>query len=73
LTRPWRLRQEHVGASRPPSDVTRDTADAPPLCARRIWEWGVAEPVASGLQCTRINLQPLGRQMLEAADRLATL
>jgi hypothetical protein len=43
------------------------------LDAAAIWEWGVVERVASGLRCTRINLQPLGRHMLEAADRLAAL
>ncbi|HEV8064587.1 MAG TPA: aminoglycoside phosphotransferase family protein [Acidimicrobiales bacterium] len=43
------------------------------LDAKAIWEWGVVERVASGLLCTRINLQPLGRHMLEAADRLAVL
>jgi streptomycin 6-kinase len=43
------------------------------LDAAAIWEWGVAERVTSGLWCTRINLQPLGRHMLKAADRLAIL
>jgi streptomycin 6-kinase len=43
------------------------------LDATAIWEWGVVERVTSGLHCTRIDLQPLGRQMLMAADRLATL
>jgi streptomycin 6-kinase len=43
------------------------------LDATAIWEWGVVERVASGLRCTRIDLQPLGRQMLMVADRLATL
>jgi streptomycin 6-kinase len=43
------------------------------LDATAIWEWGVVERVTSGLRCTQINLQPLGRQMLTAADRLATL
>ncbi len=41
------------------------------LDATAIWEWGVVERVTSGLRCTRINLQPLGRHMLEVADRLA--
>jgi hypothetical protein len=31
------------------------------------------ERVTSGLRCTQINLQPLGRHMLKAADRVATL
>ena len=43
------------------------------LDARAIWEWGVVERVTSGLRCTRINLQPLGQQMLMVADHLATL
>lgn len=36
-----------------------------------IWEWGVIERVASGLHCTEIGLQPLGRQTLAAADAVA--
>jgi streptomycin 6-kinase len=43
------------------------------LDATAIWEWGVVERVASGLRCTRIDLQPLGQQMLMVADRLANL
>jgi hypothetical protein len=43
------------------------------LDAAAIWEWGVVERVTSGLRCTRIDLQPLGRQMLMVADRLATM
>ena len=38
-----------------------------------IWEWGAIERVSTGLMCTQIDLQPVGRQMLEAADRVATL
>ena len=38
-----------------------------------IWEWGVVERVSTGLLCTRIDLQPVGRQMLAAADRIARL
>ncbi len=41
--------------------------------ATAIWEWGVVERVATGLLATRIDLQPVGRQMLAVADRLATL
>jgi streptomycin 6-kinase len=36
-----------------------------------IWEWGVAERVSTGLLCTRVDLQPVGRQMLAAADFVA--
>jgi streptomycin 6-kinase len=33
-----------------------------------IWEWGVVERVSSGLVCTSIDLQPLARDTLEAAE-----
>jgi streptomycin 6-kinase len=36
-----------------------------------IWEWGVVERVSTGLLATRIELQPVGAQMLAVADRLA--
>ena len=36
-----------------------------------VWEWGVVERVSTGLLCTRIDLQPIGRRMLAAADRVA--
>jgi streptomycin 6-kinase len=41
------------------------------LDATAIWQWGVAERVSTGLLCTKIGLQPVGRQMLAAADRVA--
>ncbi|HEX6426000.1 MAG TPA: aminoglycoside phosphotransferase family protein [Acidimicrobiales bacterium] len=41
------------------------------LDATAIWEWGAVERVATGLLCTRIDLQPVGREMLAAADRVA--
>lgn len=41
------------------------------LDATAIWEWGVVERVSTGLVCTEIDLQPVGRQMLAAADRCA--
>jgi streptomycin 6-kinase len=43
------------------------------LDAGAIWEWGVAERVSTGLLLTRIDVQPIGRQMLDAADRIARL
>jgi streptomycin 6-kinase len=36
-----------------------------------IWEWGVIERVSTGLLCTMIRLQPVGRDMLVAADHVA--
>lgn len=41
------------------------------LGATAIWEWGVVERVSTGLLCTEIGLQPVGRQMLAVADLLA--
>jgi streptomycin 6-kinase len=38
-----------------------------------IWEWGVAERVSTGLLLTSIGVQPVGTQMLEAADRISRL
>jgi streptomycin 6-kinase len=36
-----------------------------------IWEWGVVERMSTGLLATAIGLQPVGAQMLEAADAIA--
>lgn len=36
-----------------------------------IWEWGVVERVSTGLLCTRVGLEPVGGEMLAAADRVA--
>jgi streptomycin 6-kinase len=37
-----------------------------------IWEWGVVERVSTGLLATRVGLQPIGREMLAAADEVAS-
>jgi streptomycin 6-kinase len=41
------------------------------LDATAIWEWGAVERVSTGLLCTSIGLQPVGREMLAAADHVA--
>jgi streptomycin 6-kinase len=41
------------------------------LDAAAIWEWGAVERVSTGLLCTKVGLQPVGREMLAAADRVA--
>ena len=38
-----------------------------------IWEWGVAERLSTALLCTRIQLQPLGRETLAAAEAVTGL
>jgi streptomycin 6-kinase len=40
--------------------------------ATAIWEWGAVERVSSGLLCTKLGLQPEGREMLHAAEIVAT-
>jgi streptomycin 6-kinase len=41
------------------------------LDADAIWEWGVVERVSTGLLAVEIDLQPVGGQMLAAADAVA--
>lgn len=43
------------------------------LDATAIWEWGVIERVSTGLLATQIDLQPVGQQMLAAADAITQL
>lgn len=41
------------------------------LDATAVWEWGVVERVSTGLLCTAVGLQPVGQQMLAAAEAIA--
>jgi streptomycin 6-kinase len=41
------------------------------LVEEAIREWGVVEPVSTGLAATAIGLQPVGAQMLTVADGVA--
>jgi streptomycin 6-kinase len=41
------------------------------LDADAIWEWGAIERLSTGLWCTKLGLQPVGREMLAAADHVA--
>ncbi|MCB0998208.1 MAG: phosphotransferase [Acidimicrobiales bacterium] len=43
------------------------------LDATAIWEWGVVERVSTGLLCTQIGFEPVGRQMLAAAEAVTGL
>lgn len=54
-----------------PFDRARWLAGRTGLDATAIWEWGVVERVSTGLLATRVGLQPVGRQMLAAADGIA--
>jgi streptomycin 6-kinase len=55
-----------------PYDRARWLARRTGLDPTAIWEWGVVERVSTGLLATVIGLQPIGAQMLAAADRIAT-
>ncbi len=54
-----------------PWTVVRAMADVTGTDATAIWEWATAERVSTGLVATAIDLQPVGRRMLAAADYLA--
>lgn len=54
-----------------PHERARWLATRTHLDETAIWEWGVVERVSTGLLCTKIDLQPVGRQMLDAADYVA--
>jgi streptomycin 6-kinase len=41
------------------------------LDATVIWEWGVAERVSTGLLLTKVELQPVGHELLAAAEHVA--
>jgi len=54
-----------------PRERARTLARRADLDAQAVWEWGVVERVSTGLLATQIDLQPIGRQMLQTADHLA--
>ncbi len=41
------------------------------LDATAVWEWGVIERLSTGLLLTSIGLQPIGAQMVSAAEAIA--
>jgi streptomycin 6-kinase len=56
-----------------PRDRARWLANRTGLDATAIWEWGVIERVSTGLLCELVELQPLGRETLAAAEAVAGL
>ena len=56
-----------------PLDRARWLAARTGLDQAAIWEWGVVERLSTGLLCTRIHWQPLGRDTLRTADAVAGL
>ena len=51
-----------------PRDRARYLAMRCGLDAEAIWEWGAVQRVWNGLLCFKDDLQPFGRQMLDAAE-----
>ncbi len=54
-----------------PWDRCRWLSDRTGTDPRAIWEWGLADRVATGLTLTVAGLQPVASQMLAAADAIA--
>lgn len=54
-----------------PRDRSRWLAARTGLDETAIWEWGVVERVATGLLAVEVGLQPVGDEMLRAAERVA--
>lgn len=54
-----------------PYDRARLLGQRTGLDAEAIWEWGVIERISTALVCLQIGLQPVGDQMLAAAEAIA--
>ena len=54
-----------------PDDRAHRLAERTGLDVVAIREWGIVERVSTGLLCVEIDLQPVGDQMLAAADHVA--
>lgn len=54
-----------------PKERARWLANRTGLDVTAIWEWGVAERVSTGLLCSEIDLQPVGRDMLRVAEQVS--
>ena len=54
-----------------PRERSRWIAARMDLDEEAIWEWGVAERVSTGLLLTAVGVQPVGREMLAIAERVA--
>jgi streptomycin 6-kinase len=54
-----------------PMERARWLAHRTGLDATAIWEWGAVERVSTGLLCTKLGMQPVAREMLQAAEAVA--
>jgi streptomycin 6-kinase len=54
-----------------PRERARMLAARTGLDEQAIWEWGIVERVSTALLCLEVDLQPIGSEMLAAADAVA--
>jgi len=66
------MRQDPIDPADPPASA-RGLAHRTGLDETATWEWAAVERLSSGLWCTRLELQPLGRDLLRTADAVAQL
>jgi streptomycin 6-kinase len=66
------IRQDPVDPTDPRASA-RGLAQRTGLDETATWEWAAVERLSSGLWCTRLDLQPLGRDLLRTADAVAQL
>lgn len=63
---------EELLADADPMARAHELAELSGRDAVAIWEWGVVERVSTGLLCLRDGIEPIGSQMLAAADAIAS-
>ena len=66
------MRQDPIDPADPRASARR-LAQATGLDETATWEWATVERLSSGLWCTRLEIQPLGRDLLKTADIVAQL
>jgi streptomycin 6-kinase len=66
------MRQDPIDPADPRASA-RGLAHGTGLDETATWEWAAVERLSSGLWCTRLELQPLGRDLLRTADAVAQL
>ncbi len=66
------MRQDPIDPADPRASA-RGLAHGTGLDETATWEWAAVERLSSGLWCTRLELQPLGRGLLRTADAVAQL
>jgi streptomycin 6-kinase len=66
------MRQDPIDPADPRASA-RGLAHGTGLDETATWEWATVERLSSGLWCTRLEIQPLGRDLLRTADAVAQL